>query len=342
MKEQFGDTNSKNIWDNHLLCAQFLRNYSGVSLLEDVQEEDITDETERLRPFMGVEFEGDAVKKVRMHKPGEQPVYVVALLEHKSKVDYDVTLQLLKYMVGIWIQYRDERNNEHSGTSTTKAFRYPLVIPIVYYEGEQPWTAALHWGERVEFGEAFPEYVPDFTYRVISLNRYSREEILSKENEMSLVMLFNRIQSVEDMDITKWSKEDRETAMKILAKAPEQVVELLAQMIYHFGHKINASDKEIIDCVHNVEDKDMGVLWENMEKMDIQAERRNTSEAKERLEKKEQELGETKQELGETKQELKETKQELKETKQELGSALKAIAALEAKIQKFEHEHHEI
>lgn len=324
MKVQFSDTNSKDIWDNHLLCAQFLRNYSGVSLLEDIQPEDITDETEKLRPFMGVEFAGDAVKKVHVHRPGDQPVYVVALLEHKSTVDYDITLQLLKYMVGIWIQYRNERNSEHSGTSTTKNFRYPLVIPIVYYEGKQPWTAAMRWGERVEFGESFPEYVPDFTYQVISLNRYTRKEILSKENEMSLVMLFNRIQSVEDMDITRWSKEDQETARRILAHAPEKVVELLAQMIYHFGQKIHASKEEIIDCVHNMEEKDMGVLWENMEKMDIQAERRNTSEARERL-------AETEQELGEALETIAEKDQTIAEKDQ-------TIAALEAKVKELENQ----
>lgn len=33
-----------------------------------------------------------------------------------------------------------------------------------------------------------------------------------------------------------------------------------------------------------MEDKDMGVLWENMEKVDIQAERRNTADAKRTLE----------------------------------------------------------
>ena len=63
MKNEFGNTNSKEIWSNHLLCAQFLRHYSGVPLLEHVQPEDITDETEKLRPFLGVEFEGDAVKR---------------------------------------------------------------------------------------------------------------------------------------------------------------------------------------------------------------------------------------------------------------------------------------
>ncbi len=283
MKDEFGNTNSKDIWENHLLCAQFLRNYSGISLLENVQPEDITDETEKFRLLIGVEFEGDAVKKIQIHLSEGQPVYVVALLEHKSKVDHDIALQLLKYMVGIWIQHRNDRNRECPGISHTKDFRYPLVIPIVYYEGQQSWTAAMHWGDRVEFSGMFGEYVPDFTYRVINLHKYTNEEILSNGDEISLVMLFNRMQTMEDLNISLWPEEQRQAAQRILQKTPETVVHLLAQMVHHFGHKLNAPDEEIMECVRQVEDKNMGELWADMEKMDIQAERRNTAEAREQL-----------------------------------------------------------
>ena len=59
----------------------------------------------------------------------------------------------------------------------------------------------------------------------------------------------------------------------------------------------------------------MGFLWENMEKMDIQLERRNTEEAK--------------QEAEEAKQKAEEAKQKAEEAKQEA-----AEARLEAAIQK--------
>lgn len=44
----------------------------------------------------------------------------------------------------------------------------------------------------------------------------------------------------------------------------------------------------------------MGNWFENMEKMDIQAERRNTQEAREKLEKAKQELSQTKNKLSDT------------------------------------------
>ncbi len=302
MKNEFRDTNSKDIWNNPLLCAQFLRGYTGVPLLEHVQPEDITDETERLRPFLGVEFEGDTVKKVRVRRPPGQDgreaqeespsVYVVALIEHKSRVDYDVCFQMLKYMVGIWMLYRNDQDSRKPGTSRRKEFHYPLILPIVYYEGKENWTADLRWRDRVEYGEMFGEYVPDFVCRVVNPRSYSVEELLSREEELSLVMLFNRIQRAEDLDFKKWPGERRKAAQKILEKAPEAVLLLLGQIIHHLGLKINVPEDELRQYVKNVEDRNMGELWENMEKIDIQEERRKTAEAQKALAEKDHSLTE--------------------------------------------------
>ena len=340
MKNEFGNTNGKEIWSNHLLCAQFLRHYSGVPLLEHVQPEDITDETEKLRPFLGVEFEGDAVKKVRVqlstqlsaqeqlreeipiHEGNpiyeEMPIYVVALLEHKSKVDYDVTFQLLKCMVGVWTLYRNEQDKEHPNISGTKSFRYPLIIPIVYYEGSRDWTADMQWKDRVELSNMFGEYVPDFTYRVMNLHNYSPEELLSREEELSLVMMFNRVQTAEDLDIRKWPKEQHDTAQRILQKALEAVLKLIAQMVHHFGLKLHVPEDELERCVKNVEERDMGELWANMEKMDIQAERRNTAEARAQLAAAQEALAESQTQLATAQKSLAEKDQTIETLMAEL------------------------
>lgn len=185
---EYYNTNAKEIMDNSELCAQFLRKYSEVELLKGVRPEDIEDWTEKLRPFVGVEFEGDSVKKVRVQGDVEN-LFVVCLLEHKSEVDYDVAFQLLKYMVGIWNLHRNEANQKKKNASRRKGFRYPLIIPIVYYEGKEKWTAAYHWKERVEFSEVFGQYVPDFTYKLIDLNTYSTKELLCTDEETKEIQL---------------------------------------------------------------------------------------------------------------------------------------------------------
>ncbi len=284
IKKEFGNVNSKEIWNNELLCAQFLRGYTQIPLLENIQPEDIEDITEVLRPFVGVEYEGDTVKQIHLRGLQGRDVYVVGLLEHKSNVDYDVTFQLLKYMVGIWTMHRNRRDKEQEGSSRHKDFRYPLIIPVVYYEGRQRWSAAMYWKDRVEFSDAFGQYVPDFTYELVELHNYSNEELLSREEELSLVMLLNRVQDEGDMDLSSWPEEQRATVEKIVRKAPKAVLRILAQMIYHFGLKLNLPDEEIIQCVRNVEDREMGELWANMEKIDIQEIRRKAEQTRQEAE----------------------------------------------------------
>ena len=48
--------------------------------------------------------------------------------------------------------------------------------------------------------------------------------------------------------------------------------------------KMNVSEEEAKQCVDKVKERRMGFLFENMEKMDIQEERRKTAEAQQKLE----------------------------------------------------------
>ena len=199
------DVNSREIFKNDLLTSQFLRNYTNIPLLSNVMPEDIGDvykrQSQKYQAFLGVEYEADTIKKVYIRSTDgtiEKEVYVLSLIEHKSEIDYDVAMQLFRYMSVIWQDYKATQNKKHKGVSASADFRYPLIIPIVYYEGKKEWTAGLHLKDRIDFSEEMIEYIPDFTYQVVSLNKYTNEELSKKHDEMSLVMLINKIQSSED------------------------------------------------------------------------------------------------------------------------------------------------
>ena len=75
--------------------------------------------------------------------------------------------------------------------------------------------------------------------------------------------------------------------------------------------KLNVPQDEVVDCVGRVWNRDMGYLFENIEKMDIQEERRNLKEAREELE---------------------EAKHRANEAEKALEVALKRIQELELKL----------
>lgn len=166
------DVNSREIFKNDLLTSQFLRNYTNIPLLSHVMPEDIEDVSQKYQAFLGVEYEADTIKKVYIRSTDgtiEKEVYVLSLIEHKSEIDYDVAMQLLRYMSVIWQDYKATHNKKHKGASASADFRYPLIIPIVYYEGKKEWTAGLHLKDRIDFSEEMSEYIPDFTYQVVSV-----------------------------------------------------------------------------------------------------------------------------------------------------------------------------
>ena len=65
---KFRDSSSKLIFEDPILCAQFLRDYVDIPLLKDVQPEDIEDETERFVHLFTEERNSDVIKRVRIKK----------------------------------------------------------------------------------------------------------------------------------------------------------------------------------------------------------------------------------------------------------------------------------
>ena len=165
------DSAGKLIFSNARLCSQFLRDYSDIDLLKNVTEEDIEDVTTRYIPMFTEERDSDVVKRVRLRN--NECMYIIALIEHKSTVDYNVSMQVLRYMVYIWEDYEKEREAEHKGITHTKDFKYPPILPIVYYEGRGSWTAAKDFRDRVFLNDVFKEFIPDYRYKLIRLRNYT-------------------------------------------------------------------------------------------------------------------------------------------------------------------------
>lgn len=311
-KKKVRDLNSKSVFGDPILCSQFLRDYLDIPLLKNVQPEDIEDETERFRTYLGVEFEADTVKRIRISGINEkdtgadtETLYLVSLIEHKSRVDYNVAMQLLRYMVCIWNDY-ERRMLVKNKDKKTKEFRYPPIIPIVYYEGTDQWTAELHLKDRIFMHEIFDDFIPDFTYKLIENRRYSDDELLSKEDEMSLVMLINKMQKAGD--ISDFLNLPQEQINRIVQNAPEHILQIIVSVIWSLCMKLNVPEEDIVQCIEKVKERSMGYFFENFEKFDIQELWRERDKAK-------SELSEAKEELTEAKEELTETKEELTETK---------------------------
>ena len=302
-KGQISDVNNRIIFKNHTLCAQFLRDYIGLDIFKDVRPEDIVDVTEKYQKYLGISFDTDTVKRVHIRgMEDDMPMYLISLIEHKSDVDYNVIMQLLQYMTCIWHDYEVTMKNNNLGNAKSKDFLYPPILPIVYYEGKRRWTAPMSLGKRIFMSDVFSAYVPDFTYKLINLHEYTNDELLSHEDEMSFLMMLNKIQSVDDF--TEFLNVNREHVKKIIDGASEGMMEIITGTLWNMLMKMNLSVDEAHECVKELGERNMGNWFENMDKIDIQAERRNTAEAR-------RELAEAKEKLADAESKLSDTNSKL-------------------------------
>lgn len=312
---QVNDVNNKMVFKNHTLCAQFLRDYADLDILKNVQPEDIEDVTERYHAYLGIEFETDTVKKIKIpNLQPDVPVYLISLIEHKSEVDYNVVMQLLRYMVCIWDDYAKSMQKSGIGDSRNKNFLYPPIFPIVYYEGTQEWTAPLDLQERIFMNEVFASYIPKFSYRLVNVHTYTNEELLIHEDEMSLLMMINRIQTPQDF--SDFINSNQTEIRGIVERASQNIVQIIANALWALFMKMQVSVTEATNCLNKViGGEGMGNWFENMEPMNIQEERAKTKAAEKRATKAEEELSQANAELQKLRTELEQLKKEKESVK---------------------------
>ena len=266
------DSSSKIVFGDPVLCSQLLKGYVNIPILKDVQPEDIEDVTGRFVRMNEEERNADVVKKVNI-KGNEMPFYLISLIEHKSQVDYNVVMQILRYMVLIWQDYADEMNTKQKGISKTKEFKYPPILPIIYYEGASKWTASIELQDRVFLSDIMEEYIPNFKCILIQLNEYSNAELLEKKDELSIIMMINKLQ--EAAELAGLSREvDADYINDIVSKSPEYLLDKMVQVIEALLIKLNVPQEEIELFAGQIKERKMGDLFENFKGYDVQATRK--------------------------------------------------------------------
>ncbi len=84
-------------------------------------------------------------------------------------------------------------------------------------------------------------------------------------------------------------------------------LELIASMVWNLCMKMNVPQGEAEQYTRKVRERQMGYWLENMEEMDIQAERRNTAQAREEARKAQEEAIKAREKMREAYAELAET-----------------------------------
>lgn len=271
---KYRDSSGKIIFEDPILCSQFLRNYAGIALLKDVRPEDIEDVTERYVHLFTEERNSDIVKKINLKN---NSFYLVSLIEHKSDVDYNTIMQMFRYITFIWEDYEKEQERMHAGISKTKGFRYPPVLPVVFYDGTDNWTAATSLHERVLLSDILGKYIPDYNCILVQLKDYSNMELMEKKDEISILMMIDRLKNMADYE--RLSEEMDETFLKEATEnSPEYLLDLMVRIIGVVLSKLNVPQEEADMFTEQIKERKMGELFKHFEGWDVQAIRKEARE----------------------------------------------------------------
>ena len=97
------DNGAKLVFDDPILCAQFLRGYLGIEILKDVKPEDIEDISERFLPMWQEGRDSDTVKKVHLKEQDLKNLKEVPkqYFEHLGEHTPEYLLKLISKIIAV-------------------------------------------------------------------------------------------------------------------------------------------------------------------------------------------------------------------------------------------------
>ena len=346
--KKYQDNSSRLVFEDPILCAQFLRDYVKIPMLQSVRPEDIEDVTERYLPLFTSEREADTVKRIKIDN--EKAIFLISLIEHKTKVDYNVIMKLLRYMCYIWEDFEKEKqaesdrkkeeeeakHREKGSVSAHKDFKYPPILPIVYFEGSGKWTAVRSLKQRIYLSDIFEQYIPDFTYELIRLHDYSNDQLMEHSDEMSLIMLLNKLQSMADLQGISQVQEYKKDLLK---DTPQHLIDIIGMVTTALLNRMSLPQDEIDEVLDLIKERKMPELFECFEKVDVpkmreeiraekskvQEERRQIQVARRQMQAERRQMQSEKEQMQAEKQQLQTEKQQLQNQREELRTKEEAL-----------------
>lgn len=160
----------------------------------------------------------------------------------------------------------------------------------------------MNFSKKVFLNETLGEFIPDFRYLVVPLSGYSDQELVEKGDELSLIMLVDKLRSAADLHSLKEIPE--EYFENISRNSPESVLKLIGKIISVLLLKLNVPKEEVAGFTDQIERREFAMLFENFEAYDVQ-ETRRLSRAEGKAEGKAESVLELLEDLGEIPDELK-------------------------------------
>lgn len=262
-KKERKDTVFKKIFGDKELFLMFLKDFIDKPWVKDISVEDL-----KLMPskYIGLREstrESDIVYEINHN---ELKMYVFVLLEHQGKVNFLMVFRMLEYMTKIW---RSRIKEAGKKLSERKEYKLPPIVPIVFYDGIENWTAETEFQKKVEKYELFKNNIPKFEYELINLNKISIDKLEKLEDAMSFILIIDKCREPKDFEKMKDLKEEFWENIKEALKN-ENILETVAESIEKMMERLNVPEKDIDDMVNMLEEGRVSEMFNFTANYDVQ------------------------------------------------------------------------
>jgi len=155
----------KEAFSRHDMAVGFFQNYLPADLAQRLDWETLHLKSGKFTDEALRGSESDLLFTVQID---EHPALLYCLFEHQSSPDAWMPLRLLRYILGIWEQYRKEN---------PKATRLPPILPLVLYQGGDTWTTDTSLSSLIDVPEGLAAYQPEFRHLLVDLNGIDSDDL---------------------------------------------------------------------------------------------------------------------------------------------------------------------
>lgn len=224
----------KSIMEDKIAAREFLEEYLPANLQSILDLNKITVEKESYiendlkKKFSDIVYSVDMKRdKIDNHQESAK-AFIYVLLEHQSKPDYWMALRLWKYVLLLCERHKQKHD------------KLPLVVPIVFYNGKEKYTAPQCLWQLFDDPDMARQLIGD-EYKLIDLQAKTDEEIKRKYH-LGLMEFF--LKHIHQRDMLKlWERFMTEYSDAILLDKENGYI-YIKKLLWYTNTKVAEENKE--------------------------------------------------------------------------------------------------
>ncbi len=187
------DGGYKSKFRNKEQFIHFLQKYIGEEWTKEIRPENI-----RLadQEFVLANFGKRYLDVVWEVKLAGRDIYVFIIVEQQTRTDFTMPLRTLTYSTGVFLNIYENTDQKER---TSKGFRMPAVVAIVFHNGEGRWTAPTRFRDYQEGYELFGDHGIDFEYYLVDLSQLPQNYIMSTNKLIDNIFAVDQVREREEM-----------------------------------------------------------------------------------------------------------------------------------------------